>query len=186
MSFLINPFTFAVAGGDFESIATVTVGSGGAANIEFTSIAADWQHLQLRGLLRTTTNNTGLDDVRIRLNGVTTSSYAYHTLEGNGSTAGASSGSSLTQIGRATYAPRANATASAFNAIVVDILDYAANGKTRVVRTFAGVDLNGSGVAMLGSGFLNSTNAVTSVSLFPEANNFAQHSTLALYGVKAP
>jgi hypothetical protein len=33
MSFLINPFAFLAAGGDFESIATVTVGSGGAASL---------------------------------------------------------------------------------------------------------------------------------------------------------
>ncbi len=35
--FFINPFIYA-GGGDFESIATVTVGSGGAASIEFASI----------------------------------------------------------------------------------------------------------------------------------------------------
>jgi hypothetical protein len=183
--FFINPFIYA-GGGDFESIATVTVGSGGAANIEFTSIGTDWQHLQLRGLLRTTTANTGLDDVRLQLNSVTTTSYAYHTLEGNGSSASASNGSSLSSIGRATYAPRANATASAFLGIVVDILDYAASSKTRVVRTLAGADLNGSGAVLVGSGFLNSTTAVSSIKLFPEANNFVQYSTLALYGVKAP
>jgi hypothetical protein len=34
--------------GDYESIATVTVGSGGAANVEFTSIPATYTHLQLR------------------------------------------------------------------------------------------------------------------------------------------
>jgi hypothetical protein len=34
--------------GDFESIATVTVGGGGAANVEFTSIPATYTHLQLR------------------------------------------------------------------------------------------------------------------------------------------
>ena len=38
--------------GDFESIATVTVGSGGASSIEFTSIPGTYQHLQVRGLLR--------------------------------------------------------------------------------------------------------------------------------------
>ena len=35
------------AAGDFESIATVSVGSGGAAEIEFTSIGTDWTHKQI-------------------------------------------------------------------------------------------------------------------------------------------
>ena len=48
--FFINPFIFA-AGGDFESIATVTVGGGGAASIEFTSIPGTYQHLQIRGII---------------------------------------------------------------------------------------------------------------------------------------
>jgi hypothetical protein len=36
--------------GDFESIATVSVGSGGAADVEFTSIPATYTHLQIRGI----------------------------------------------------------------------------------------------------------------------------------------
>ena len=41
---------------DFESIATVSVGSGGAANVEFTSIPATFTHLQIRAILKTTTS----------------------------------------------------------------------------------------------------------------------------------
>ena len=36
----------------YESIATVTVGSGGAANVEFTSIPGTYTHLQIRMLGR--------------------------------------------------------------------------------------------------------------------------------------
>jgi hypothetical protein len=35
---------------DFESIATVTVGGGGAATVEFTSIPGTYQHLQIRAI----------------------------------------------------------------------------------------------------------------------------------------
>ena len=40
----------AAAATSFESIATVTVGSGGAANVEFTSIPGTYTHLQLRAI----------------------------------------------------------------------------------------------------------------------------------------
>ena len=185
--FFINPFLGAV-GGDFESIATVTVGSGGAANIEFTSIPGTYQHLQVRGLLRTTTASSGNDDIRLRLgNGSidTGSNYAYHTLEGNGSTAQATAGSSVTQIARIMYAPRASATATVWAGIVLDLLDYSNTSKATTARAISGGDLNGSGVVIVSSGLWTTTSAVTNVQLFPEANNFAEHSTLALFGIKA-
>ena len=74
-------------GADFEPIATVSVGSGGASSIEFTSISSAYQHLQIRGLLRSTTASSGLDDVRLRLGNSsidTGNNYAAHQLEGNG------------------------------------------------------------------------------------------------------
>jgi hypothetical protein len=36
--------------GDYESIATVSVGGGGAADVEFTSIPGTYTHLQIRAL----------------------------------------------------------------------------------------------------------------------------------------
>jgi hypothetical protein len=44
--------------GDFESIATVTVGGGGAATVEFTSIPATYTHLQLRYIAQKTSNGS--------------------------------------------------------------------------------------------------------------------------------
>ena len=38
---------------EFESIATVTVGSGGSSTISFTSIPGTYKHLQVRGIGRT-------------------------------------------------------------------------------------------------------------------------------------
>jgi hypothetical protein len=187
MSFLINPFTFAVAGGDFESIATVTVGSGGAANIEFTSIGTDWQHLQVRLVARTDRAAVS-DGYNITLNSDTGSNYAGHTLFGTGTSASAqaeSSVSSASSIG----APLSSATASAsiFGAAVIDVLDYASSSKKTTLRAFAGEDRNGAGRVFLISNLWNSTAAVTSIKIVPLlGSNFVQHSTAALYGVKAP
>jgi len=38
--------------GDFESIATVSVGSGGAADVTFSSIPATFTHLQIRYIVK--------------------------------------------------------------------------------------------------------------------------------------
>jgi hypothetical protein len=186
MSFLINPFAFAVAGGDFESIATVTVGSGGAANIEFTSIPATFAHLQIRYVGRATTADTS-SDLKAQINSDTGSNYADHHLAGNGSSASAFGESSVT-LPFVVYRGLGAGTSGAnvFGAGVIDILDYASTSKTKTVRALGGHDRNGAGVVVVNSLLWNSTSAITSIKLTPTADNFAQYSTAALYGVKAP
>lgn len=173
-------------GGSFESIATVTVGSGGASSIEFTSIPSGFQHLQIRYLCRGVRSNVR-EDLTLQLNSDTASNYAYHRLLGLGSSAAADASTSV-GYGYTSMIAGANLTASIFGAGVVDILDYASTSKTKTVRTFGGVDGNGDtnvGVFVTSS-LWNSTSAVTSVKLYGFNANLAQHSTAALYGVKAP
>lgn len=171
------------AAGDFESIATVTVGSGGAANVEFTSIPSTYTHLQIRGIARSTNSVTSVN-ISLQCNGVTSSSYAWHWLYGDGSSATASSGSSDT----ASYVARAagaSASASIFGAAVIDILDYANTNKTKTIRGLSGHDNNGSGYAWFASGLFNSTNAISSLTLKAQDGNLAQYSHFALYGCKS-
>jgi len=76
--FFINPFIYA-GGGDFESIATVTVGSGGAASIEFASIPSTFQHLQIRFMGLLSSSNQG---VWVRFNDDSAANYSCHLLYG--------------------------------------------------------------------------------------------------------
>lgn len=172
-----------VVEGSFESIATVTVGAGGAANIEFTDIPSTYQNLQIRYVCRSTLSNTQ-DYVRLRLNSVTTNSYAYHGLRGDGSTASAEGGTT-DQAQFITLTAAANATASIFGAYITDILDYASTSKATTVRTFGGHDRNGAGTVGLYSGLWTSTNAVSTVRLYASGGNWAQYSTFALYGIRS-
>ena len=74
--------------GDFESIATINVGASGAATYSFTNISQDYQHLQLRVLLRTNLAGYAFTAWTMRVgNGSADSgsNYAYHRLYGNGS-----------------------------------------------------------------------------------------------------
>jgi len=165
----------------FESIATVTVGSGGSAYVEFTSIAADWTHLQVRGLNKTT-GGTGNEWLKFELNGSASNIVARHTLLGNGSSASAENGFT-TQANWSIFGS-ADDTASAFGVFVMDILDYANTNKNKTFRTLSGWDKNGSGYVALNSNLWNSTSAITSIKIIPRTNSLAQYSHFALYGIK--
>lgn len=180
-------------GGALESIATVTVGSGGASSIEFTSIPGGFQHLQIRGIIRGTNTSTAINYINnyVTFNGVTTgTSYAWHYLMGNGAAAEAYGESSKSSIN--SYATTANAVASNFAGLVLDVLDYASTSKNKVLRQLNAFDNNNTGATNYGKGFLTqasglwaSTDAVTSVKFTPSADNWAEYTTFALYGVRA-
>jgi hypothetical protein len=189
MSFLINPFAFAVAGGDFESIATVTVGSGGASSIELTSIPSTYQHLQIRYVARSDRAGAASDNLKIQINDDTNVNLyvRYHRLSGTGS--GVSASNQLSGISASIELPQITAdtaVANAFGVAVVDILDYASTSKFKVLRSFGGNDRNGGGSADLMSGLWMQTSAVSKLVINAAANTILQHSVFALYGVKAP
>jgi hypothetical protein len=166
--------------GAYDSIATTTVGSGGTASITFdlTGVSG-YTHLQIRGITRAATAGT----MWVRFNGVTTSSYSWHYVEGDGANPNTGNGVSDTRMfmGRINTA---SDTANAFSTSVLDILDYANTNKTKVIRSLDGNDTNGSGNVGLYSGMYNSTNAITSVTIAPQSGNWNQYTTFALYGIK--
>jgi hypothetical protein len=167
----------------YESIATVTVGSGGAANVEFTSIPATYTHLQIR-LIGRSDRAANLDSLRLQANSDTASNYAEHGLYGDGASAGAFAGTSQTYMQFYRIAG-ANAGANIFGAIYIDILDYANTNKFKTARSIGGADNNGSGEIYLMSGLWRSTSAITSLKLLPGVGtNFTQYSQFALYGIK--
>jgi hypothetical protein len=169
--------------GTYESISTVTVGSGGAASVTFSSIPATYTHLQIRLIARSLENNSGLDTPFLRFNSDTGSNYAAHRLYGSGSSAGADAVTSQSQI-RAGFVPLLNDLASVFGVIIYDVLDYANTNKYKTVRILTGTDLNGSGYVGFQSGLWQNTNAITTITMLPSNGNWAQYSQFALYGIK--
>jgi len=75
--------------GAYESIATTTVGSGGASTITFSSIPSTYTHLQIRSINRNTRGLSGMvATLAMSFNSdVTAGNYYRHRLEGDGSTA---------------------------------------------------------------------------------------------------
>jgi hypothetical protein len=173
-----------VLAGSYYSIATTTVGVGGASSITFSSIPSTYTHLQIR-LLGRTNRAAASDYVTIILNSDSGANYSYHYLQGDGSsaTAGASTGSVYLFLDKL---PGANASANVFGAAVFDLLDYTNTSKYKTNRSLGGYDNNGDGIIEFDSGNWRSTSSVTAITLTPGAGTlFSQYSSFALYGVNA-
>jgi hypothetical protein len=173
----------AAAANDYESIATVTVGSGGSSTISFTSIPSTYQHLQVRGIARSSFASGG-DAVKVNLNGDSGGNYIRHVLLGDGSTATAAASSTGATFGSLGSVATAQDAASIFGAIVFDLLDYANTNKNRTMRSLSGYDVNGAGSIELRSNLYTSTTAVSQITLACGSGNFLQYSQFALYGIK--
>jgi hypothetical protein len=185
----LNRYVSMLAGNDayvassYESIATVTVGAGGASSITFSSIPQTYTHLQIRGIDQ---QYYGVNDrgyMALQFNGVTSSIYSRHQLWGTGS-------------GASSYASTDNSYAySGFSALigtrtqyfavnVIDILDYTNANKYKTVRGIGGSDFNGSGDIGIISSMWPNTAAITSIVIPGINGTYQQNSTYALYGIK--
>lgn len=171
-------------GTSFESISTVTIGAGGSANVEFTSIPSTYAHLQIRIFGRS--NRTSVvDAVNVRFNSDTGFNYAEHWLYGDGSSALAYGSGGTSYISTARIAGD-SAGSNVFGSIIIDVLDYTNTNKFTTIRSLGGTDNNGSGEVDFISGLWRNTNAVTSITLYPgTSTNWKQYSHVALYGIKA-
>jgi hypothetical protein len=171
------------AGGDYESIATAN-GTGSSAVISFSSIPSTYQHLQLRGIVKSTTSGSSFTGVNLTFNSDTSSSYTRHILYGNGSSALAYGGTAgvAWSIG-GNDVPTAGYT-STYGVHVIDLLDYADTNKNKTARALTGADVNGAGEILLSSTVFLKTNAISSIQLNCASGNFATGTTYALYGIK--
>lgn len=177
-SFLITP--------SFESIATVTVGAGGASPITFTSIPSTYTHLQLRGQLRSNISATGGEYCLIQFNGDTGGNYSWHYMGGLGTGAAYSGGyANTTSIAGSQVATCNNDLASAFGGNVWDIPDYSNTNKYKTIRMLNGWSGSAAGVVGMDTGNWRSTAAINAIRIYPGSGSlWQQYSTFALYGIK--
>jgi hypothetical protein len=160
----------------FIKIASVTVGAGGAASMDFTSIPSTYTDLQiLISSKRTASGGSG--SAMMEFNGVTTN-YSFRRVSGNGSSAGSDSGTSAL-IGEA---GEFSETGWASNSVYIP--NYA--GSTNKSYSADGVRENNATGAFdeLIAGLWTNTSAITSISIKPVTGTWIQYTSATLYGIK--
>jgi len=161
----------------FELIASSTVGSGGAASIDFTSIPSTYTDLCIKLSLRL--NDTQLNYGVMRINNATTN-FTYRSLEGSGSTAASYSGS-VSNYG----IPQVSSyTSNTFSSHEVYIPNYA--GSTNKSFSVEAVTENNATAAYMDlvAGLWSNTAAINQLTFYAPTGSFVQYSTAYLYGVK--
>lgn len=177
----------AAAVGDFESIATSTLGSN-TQSVTFSSIPSTYKHLQIRWVTRDSGTTGNWRAIKLQFNSDTGSNYAQHILYSNGATVAAYSATSQVSAGTdgvsGIIPDTTLAGSSTMAAGIWDILDHANTNKYKTARLLVGGDLNGSGRMQFSSGLWMSTSAISSITLTDNNDNFVTGSQFALYGVK--
>lgn len=168
-----------------SGVADQTVGAGGVASIDFTSIPATHKHLLLIGSRRSE-RALGYEFTYIRFNSDTGSNYwvARHFYY-NGTTIDQSH--TAAQSIMMGYSSAASSAASSFTPFWLWIPDYASTSKYKTVIgrsfTFGGHSGTTDVYPSYHNGVWRNTAAISSVSLFGASGDYAQYSRVTLYGV---
>lgn len=161
---------------NMELIQAVTVGSGGASTISFTSIPQTYTDLVLKVSSRNTTGGT--DNLRISFNGNTTS-YSFRVLEGNGSSAG-----SFNDVVRLVGLTNSStSTASTFSNNEIYIPNYTSSNNKSFLADAVTENNATIAYAQLWANLWSNSAAITSIDIDANTLTFAQYTTAYLYGV---
>ena len=172
-----------VVGGTYDLIESVVLGSD-TSSVTFSSLAtyaSTYKHLQVRAVTRDTTAVTGGVGMRLQINGVTSTSYAWHRLLGDGSTVSSGAGVSQDKI-LIGISGGGTSVSNSFGATVLDVLDAYSGAKNTTTRALTGV-VAASPELFLGSGLFNSTASITSLTVLANTN-FVAGSRFSLYGIR--
>ena len=169
--------------GAFIPIATVTVGTA-VANITFSNIPQNYDHLQIRGTARSSQATAGDIDILMQFNGDTGANYDVHYIYGAGGTSTVASPAINRTSVTAGEIVKDGVVANLYAPFITDILDYSNTNKNKVLKVLSGWTTNVDGYVYYNSGNWRSTAAITSMVLTPYQGNFMTYSTIALYGIK--
>ena len=164
----------------YKLVSQVTVGSGGAVSIDFTSIPQTYTDLQI--VLSGRSNYSNLTDtLYVKCNGLSTNNRSMWVI-GDGLNAIASSSTAVNNFVRDING--ATSTTSVFASVQIYVPNYTSSN----YKSFSsdGVTETNAGGAGVRLGFTNgtwsSTAAITSISLTADGN-FVEYTTAYLYGI---
>jgi hypothetical protein len=166
---------------NMELIEAKTVGSGGAANIDFTSIPSTYTDLKI--VLSARSNNSAIYEfVGLKFNGATTN-YSNLRLRGNGSSVSSASGSySTIEI---EMVNGDTSTSNTFGSMDIYIPNYAGSNYKSI--SAEGVNETNATTAYIGlvAGLWSNTAAINQITLVPNVGTaWLQYTTAYLYGIQ--
>ena len=161
----------------FTKIATVTVGSGGASSIDFSSIPSTYTDISL--LISGRGSSGGTRDLLVAFNGSSTS-FTCRYIYGNGST--------VTSSTATTWQAEINSvttTTNTFGNAALYIPNYAGSTNKSISSDSVTETNAATGViTWLSAGLWSNTAAINQITLTLDTGTFVQYSTATLYGIK--
>jgi hypothetical protein len=161
----------------FIKIAGVTVGAGGAANIEFASIPATYTDLCLVHSLR---SDNADDYYGLQFNS-SSSSFTSRSIQGNGSAVSTATRSDNLFVGTVV---QSTLTANTFSNGQIYIPEYAGSLNKSFIYDAVQENNATSSLIEIFGGLWSNTSAITNIKLVKASGNFTQYSTATLYGIK--
>ena len=163
----------------YVKIATASVGSGGAANIEFTGIPATYTDLIVKFSGRSARTGVNTDDMLVTFNGASTN-FSCRPMYGSGS---ATASFTDTTLFVGVYLT-STATASAFSNGEVYIPNYAGSTNKSLSADSVSEQNATLAYATISAALWTNTAAITSLLLKTgSGSNIVQYSTATLYGI---
>ena len=163
-------------------IQTVTVGSGGAASIEFTGIDQTGQDLQI--LVSARSQVSGLwASLDLQFNNDTATNYGYVTLLGRSDSGVATIAASPANIRAQEAVGGQSTTANTFSNSSTYISNYTSSNAKSVSGDFVNENNATAARQLIVAGSYSGTSPITSVKLFM-SSNFAEYSTASLFKIK--
>ena len=164
----------------YELIASSTVGSGGAASIDFTSIPSTYTDLVIKSSCRTSLAAV-LDNIQLTFNGSATGYTQKIVANASGSAVSAQVTENYISY---LYTNSDSATSNTFSNSEIYIPNYAGS-TNKSISIDSVVENNGTTVILgLTAGLWSNSAAINRVTLTPNNGTFKQYSTAYLYGIK--
>ena len=161
----------------YTLISSVTVGSGGAATIEFSSIPATYTDLLIKF-----SGNSSNQTPRVNFNNSSSSIYSEKLLYGQGGTAASASNTNITYFDWVALC--INNGSNFFGNSEFYIPNYAgSNNKSVSADSVTEVNSTTGNNLYLNAGLWASSAAITSIQIFFATGNFLQYTTAYLYGI---
>jgi hypothetical protein len=160
---------------NIELIETKTVGAGGTAYIEFTSIPQTYTDLTVKVSLR---GDTTFDLFWVRFNSVSTN-LSGRSIQGDGSSAASYI---VEPYGRGQTSSN---TANTFSSTDIYIPNYTSSNNKSICIDSVSENNATQAYTTLGGGLWSSSSAITSIQLVPNGGNFVENSTVSLYGISS-